>query len=42
MDADNQAVLKKLESLGKKLDDLNQKIDRLRTPAAESPQPTVP
>jgi len=42
MDADNQAVLKKLESLEKKLDELNRKIDRLlpsESPAAEKTSP---
>ncbi|HOK66940.1 MAG TPA: hypothetical protein PK054_05580 [Anaerohalosphaeraceae bacterium] len=42
MDADNQAVLKKLEALEKKLDELNRKIDRLlpsESPAAERTSP---
>ncbi|MEJ5260861.1 MAG: hypothetical protein WHS88_11805 [Anaerohalosphaeraceae bacterium] len=42
MDADNQALLKKLDALEKKLDELNRKIERLlpsESPAAERTSP---
>lgn len=42
MDTDNQAVLKKLESLEKKMDDLSRKVDRLLPADSDKPRQTAP